>query len=281
MNLSRILLVTDCDGTLLRDDKTISQKDLDAIARFRELGGNFTIATGRSLPTVSSILELLKPDLPVILYNGSMLYAPVKKTPVWTAEIPQSARFLVEKSMERYGPELGVEVLTPEGLHVIQFTPVIDEHLNGPLKAPYRLASLPEVTSLQWLKVMFALPAEEMEGLKAFLDSFGDLGARYVRSEKLYFEILPAHASKGAALKMLCEKTGLSLKYTAAIGDCDNDLEMLREASLGFVTANAYPSVKEKVGRVTVSNEEGAVSAVIREILEKGEALFLAEPRLQ
>lgn len=274
MNLSHILLITDCDGTLLRNDKTISEKDLDAIAEFRRLGGNFTLATGRSLPTVSSILEKLKPDLPVILYNGSMLYDPVKKTPVWTAEIPPSARFVVEKAMERYGKDLGVEVLTPEGLHVIQFTPVIDEHLNGPLKAEYRLASLEEVLHLQWLKVMFALPAEEMEDLRAFLDSFGELGARYVRSEKLYFEILPAHASKGAALDMLCEKTGLDLGHTVAIGDCDNDLEMLKAAAVGFVTANAYPSIKAKVDRVTVSNEEGAVSAVIREILEKGDSLF-------
>ncbi len=274
MNLSHILLITDCDGTLLRNDKTISQKDLDAITDFRRLGGNFTIATGRSLPTVVSILEKLKPELPVILYNGSMLYDPVEQKPVWTAEIPHSARFLVEKAMERYGKDLGVEVLTPEGLHVIQFTPVIDEHLNGPLKAEYRLASLEEVLPLQWLKVMFALSAEEMEGLRAFLDGFGELRARYVRSEKLYFEILPAHASKGAALNMLCAKTGFDLGHTVAIGDCDNDLEMLKAAAVGYVTANAYPSIKAMVGRVTSSNEEGAVSAVIREILEKGESLF-------
>ena len=116
MSLSDVLLVTDCDGTLLRNDKTISRKDLDAIARFREMGGNFTIATGRSLPTVSSILETLRPELPVILYNGSMLYDPVKKEPVWTAEIPHTARFLVEKAIERYGEELGVEVLFCGGI---------------------------------------------------------------------------------------------------------------------------------------------------------------------
>lgn len=267
MSLSDVLLVTDCDGTLLRNDKTISRKDLDAIARFREMGGNFTIATGRSLPTVSSILETLRPELPVILYNGSMLYDPVKKEPVWTAEIPHAARFLVEKAMERYGEELGVEVLTPEGLHVIRFTPVIDEHLNGPLKAEYRLAGLSEVLPLRWLKVMFALPEAEMEDLKAFLLGFGELGARYVRSEKLYFEVLPAHASKGAALRMLRGRTGLSLEKTAAVGDCDNDLEMLLEAARSYAPANAYPSVRQRADRVTVSNEEGAVAAVIEELL--------------
>ena len=276
MDFSSVLLAVDCDGTLLDDNKRISHANLAAIREFRVLGGKFTLATGRSLPTAVSILREVEPELPVILYNGSMLYDPVRKTPIWMAEIPHDARFVLEKAMERYGSELGVEVLTPEALHVLQFTPVIDEHLNGKLKAEYRMASFAEVLPMHWLKVMFALPAEEMEPFRSFLESLGAAGVRYVRSEKLYFEILPADASKGEAFRRLCEMAGVPLSRTAAVGDCDNDLEMLREAAVGYAVANAYPAVLAGADRLTVSNNEDAVAAVIREIITGGENFFPA-----
>ena len=87
MKISDILLVTDCDGTLLREDKSVSDADLAAIAEWKAQGGKFTIATGRSLPTAAFLLDLLPLDLPVILYNGAMLYDPIQRRPLWTAEI--------------------------------------------------------------------------------------------------------------------------------------------------------------------------------------------------
>ena len=101
MDFSSVLLAVDCDGTLLDDNKRISHANLAAIREFRVLGGKFTLATGRSLPTAASILREVEPELPVILYNGSMLYDPVRKTPIWMAEIPHDARFVVEKAMEQ------------------------------------------------------------------------------------------------------------------------------------------------------------------------------------
>ena len=272
--LSDILLITDCDGTLLRDDKSISQKDLDAIARFRELGGNFTIATGRSMASMKVLMGQLHPDLPMILYNGSMVYDPVAEKPLWMTTVPQESHYAVKKAMEHYGSNLGVEILTPEGLFVIQYTPIVDAHLNGALKTEYQPASYEQMDSCRWLKVMFTLPAEDMDSFRAFLESLHVPGVRYVRSEKFYFEILPEEASKGSALKHLCALTGFSLNRTAAIGDCDNDVEMLQEAAAGYAVANAYPSVRAKARKVTVSNMESAVSAVIHEILTDSFRVF-------
>ena len=44
-DLSNVLLITDLDGTLLPDNKILSQKDKEAIKRFRADGGKFTVAT--------------------------------------------------------------------------------------------------------------------------------------------------------------------------------------------------------------------------------------------
>ena len=274
MKISDILLVTDCDGTLLREDKSVSDADLAAIAEWKAQGGKFTIATGRSLPTAAFLLDLLPLDLPVILYNGAMLYDPIQRRPLWTAEIPPAAHAAVEKAMERFSTEMGVEVLTPEGLYAVRVTPMIEEHLGGLVQVPYRRADLEKVRSMRWLKVMFALPEEKMDALRTFLESLDAPGVRFVRSEKFYFEMLPAMASKGAALSALCARCGISLSRTVAIGDCDNDLEMLEVAGAGYAVANAYPSVRALAGRTTCSNEEGAVAAVIGELLAGPEAVF-------
>ena len=42
-----VLICTDLDGTLLRNDKSISRENLDAIEYFKAQGGLFTIVTGR------------------------------------------------------------------------------------------------------------------------------------------------------------------------------------------------------------------------------------------
>ena len=219
-------------------------------------------------------MESLPLDLPVILYNGAMLYDPIGKRPLWTAEIPPEAHIAAEKAAKRFSASAGMEVLTPEGLYAVRVTPMIEEHLGGLQKVLYRKASFAELGQKRWLKVMIALPEEEMDALRAFLEGLNVPGVRFVRSERYYFEMLPAMASKGAALTALCARCGISLAHTVAIGDCDNDLEMLEAAGAGYAVANAYPSVRAKAGRTTCSNEEGAVAAVIAELLSDPEAVF-------
>ncbi|MGA9174213.1 MAG: HAD-IIB family hydrolase, partial [Thermoactinomyces sp.] len=69
-------LVSDMDGTLLNDAKEISAENKEGIALFREKGGFFTLATGRSYPESKKYIRELKLSCPVILYNGAMIYDP-------------------------------------------------------------------------------------------------------------------------------------------------------------------------------------------------------------
>ena len=59
-DLSNVLLITDLDGTLLPDNKILSQKDKEAIKRFRADGGKFTVATGRTIQSAMKYLRSLK-----------------------------------------------------------------------------------------------------------------------------------------------------------------------------------------------------------------------------
>ena len=62
MDFSKVILMTDLDGTLLTDDKRILPQDLEAIERFRAGGGLFTMATGRGYSMAKHIADKLRLD---------------------------------------------------------------------------------------------------------------------------------------------------------------------------------------------------------------------------
>lgn len=275
MNLSDILFAADCDGTLLQDDKTVAPEDLAAIRDFRAAGGNFVMATGRSIPTGAYLFRQLDLDLPCVLYNGSMLYDSRAEKILWMTEIPKAARFLVPAALDRFAGIVGSEILTPQGLQVVAMNDLVHAHLNGLKPVPHTQTTWEALGDAHWLKVMFAMPEERMPEFSAFLRSFPAEGVRFVRSERLFFEILPADASKGSALKRLCALKGLDLSRAVAMGDCDNDLEMLRAARVGAAVENAFPELKAAADLVTVSNGDHAVSAVLRELMQDPEGFLL------
>ena len=72
MDFSKVILMTDLDGTLLTDDKQILPGDFEAIERFRRGGGLFTMATGRGYAMAKHIADMLRLDCPAVVYRGGI-----------------------------------------------------------------------------------------------------------------------------------------------------------------------------------------------------------------
>ena len=69
-----ILICTDLDGTILRDDKTVSEENREAIEYFKSEGGYFTFITGRMPYFAKDIYEMIKPNAPIGCINGGGIY---------------------------------------------------------------------------------------------------------------------------------------------------------------------------------------------------------------
>ena len=80
-------------------------------------------------------------------------------------------------------------------------------------------------------------------------------------------EINSARATKGRALESLCALLGIDPADTLAFGDGTNDVSLLRAAGCGVAMANASAEVRAAADRVTLSNNESGVAAVIEEFL--------------
>lgn len=90
------LLCTDLDGTLLRNDKSVSSENLEAIEYFKREGGRFTFITGRMPYYVSNIYNCVKPNAPFGCCNGGGLYDHMKQEYIWKQPIEREVLTLVE-----------------------------------------------------------------------------------------------------------------------------------------------------------------------------------------
>jgi hydroxymethylpyrimidine pyrophosphatase-like HAD family hydrolase len=82
-----------------------------------------------------------------------------------------------------------------------------------------------------------------------------------------YLEMIPPAASKGAALRFLASHLGVPLEETIAVGDQENDLEMIRAAGLGVPMPLASETVRGAAGRVAPPDDQGGLLALFTEIL--------------
>ncbi len=86
--------------------------------------------------------------------------------------------------------------------------------------------------------------------------------------EKLCGEITQNRWNKGEALLFLAGQAGVPIQDTIAIGDSENDLEMLEAAGLGIAMGNAGPGVKRAAGEVTLDvGEDGVYAAFLAHAL--------------
>ena len=106
-----VLICTDLDGTLLRDDKTISEENIEAIEYFKSEGGYFTFVTGRMPFFVSYASEKVKPNAPFGCINGGGLFDSIKGEYVWKKVMTDSVTELIEY-IDKNLPEVGIQVNT-------------------------------------------------------------------------------------------------------------------------------------------------------------------------
>ncbi len=70
------LIVFDVDGTLVDDNKEISQKTVSAIHKLQHKGIDVSFATGKTYPSVETLLKKLDIKIPLILANGAIIQQP-------------------------------------------------------------------------------------------------------------------------------------------------------------------------------------------------------------
>lgn len=260
-----VLFCTDLDGTLVKGDKTISKKNIEAIEYFKSEGGKFTFVTGRMPYYAYDYYEKVKPNCPIGCANGGGIYDYENEKYLWTQTIDNEVLELVDMVYKNL-PEIGIQVT--------RFDKIFFANENGAM-AEFRRRTGVENVSCHYndvqgplAKILFGdLDEKNIDKLIEILDSHPKADKfDFIRSERILYEILPKGISKGNVVPKIVELLGLDSEKTIAIGDYNNDVSMIKSAKLGIAVANACQEALEAADHVTVSNEEDAIAKVIYDI---------------
>ena len=247
----------------MRTDNTLSPRNADAVARARQAGWHVVLATGKPPWALVDIVDRLDLAGPHIVANGCALWPRGRGIEV-LGRIPLSGvhtalGFAAGLNVPRAvsGPR---GVFTQPGWGELEVTSALREvGEEPPTVVPDAIAADPD----PW-KVILILrrgtphpPAPPPEG------------GRWVRTHAAFFETVPAEASKGAALRLLCARMGISRADVVAIGDGENDVEMLRWAGASFAMAQAPAEVRAAAGAITGGNDEDGVAQALQVLLQQ------------
>lgn len=257
-----MMICTDLDGTLLKNDKTISDANKKAIEYFKSEGGIFTFITGRMPFFVSYITENVKPNGPFGCINGGGLYDYIKKQYIKTTSVPENVKTLIRYIDDNF-PGVGIQVNTFNTVYFCKEneTMKIFREATGlkNIVCPYEEVKEPIA------KIIFGTEIEEeILSIEKMLKSHPmSREFNFIRSEKTLFEILPAGIGKGNAIANLCEFLNIDKSKTIAVGDYNNDISMFEAAGVGIAVANACEEAKKAADFITISNEEDAIAEII------------------
>ena len=257
-----ILICTDLDGTLYKNDKTISEENRATIEYFKSEGGKFTFITGR-LPYYSTdAYNAVRPNVPYGCINGGGIYDGEKQEYVWTMDTPHAVLELV-RYIDEHIPDVGIQIC---GFYKTYFAKdnSATVRFRNRTGVPYCACDYRNFTEPIAKIVLCSEEEEKILRIKSMLKEHPDSDRfDFIRSERTFFEILPKGVNKGLAVKRLANYLNIDVKRTIAVGDYDNDASMLRAAGCGIAVSNASPAALAAADLVTVSNEENAIARII------------------
>ena len=248
------MIVTDLDGTLLKDDKTVSRYTADVIVRLRERGVKFVLATARPIRSVRGFLPGFGFD-GAVYHNGAVVEAGGERLHAFGIGRPLD----VVKAILRHEPEARVAVEADDVLFGNFDTRTVWRGVDCVRTADFR-----EIGPLIADKIIVgAQTPAEAAALERLLP--GELYAQI--SENVIAMIMNRRATKANGIRLLAARWGIELDEVAAFGDDYNDIEMLRACGVGVAMENALEEVKAAADAVCLSNEEDGMARWIEENL--------------
>jgi Cof subfamily protein (haloacid dehalogenase superfamily) len=267
------LFASDLDGTLLRDDKTISGQDIKSLEFLGVKGIIRVAATGRSL---HKVFEVLAPGAPfdyVVFSSGAGIYD-------WKCnEILH---------YEKFQNEVAINIcmhLFKSNFNFFAFKPIphnnlfwyhkgagncneFDNYLERH-RGDYSEFDVDDFIGNSG-QVLAVIPNKHLlvdkftaEIYKACNNVRVIRTTSPVNSEYTWLEIFPDSVSKGHGLEWLCNYLNIGREFTVGVGNDFNDLDMFKFVRYPFLMSNGVEQLKETIKTIDATNQQNGVSKLI------------------
>lgn len=268
------LAIADIDGTLTRDDGTLSEFTMDVLRRIHERGVLLGLATGReynqAMEERTARWGFADPGFDMVIgLNGGQIW-------------DRKTQYL--KSFNLLEPEVIreiVEMMEPLNLNPFlyrngkQFARRMDESTRASGLRNHQEVVIADDISLMWQgptpKIMFRVPEEQMPEVEAWADAHSSDQWQSFKTQTTMLEFCDPSINKGFALKQYCEYTGIPLSSVMAFGDMTNDNQLLEAAGWGVCLKNGADDTKACADDVTeyTNNEDGLAYYLLKHVLKE------------
>lgn len=264
------LYVTDLDGTLLRNDASISDFSVKTLNSLIENGVLFTYATARSFTSAAPLIKQLNLDCPAVTFNGVFVIN------------PQTGEHLIENVFTKKSLKIAKKFLCENDL-----APLVYSYINGEERVSFlgekigcvrsyinarkgdkRLRKAENYDELFEGNVFYitVLNAENTELLDSFFTEENGFAHNFQHDtydDTTWYEIYDKNAGKAAAVRQV--KALLNVEKMVCFGDNKNDIEMLKAADLGVAVGNSFDELKEIADIIIEENENDAIAKFIEQ----------------
>ena len=265
------ILALDMDGTLLNSHKKISPATVEGINKLTERGVQIVISSGRCLAEMKDFREDLKNVRYGILTSGGLIYDFFDEKIITYDPVPfEDCIKIIDVGIEE---DAMIHILTIH--HSVASQRDIDrmnefdmsvyrDMFNKICVKPKDLKQYAFEHKEHVMKVN--LYHHNKESRNNSVEKLKHLNLELVFAEETSLESSPKNVTKGYGLIELCKYLNVDIKDTVAIGDAQNDLEILHTAGYSVAMGNGIEEVKLIADFVTTDNDHDGVLFAIKKI---------------
>lgn len=248
------MIVTDLDGTLLRDDKSISTRTETVINQLRNRDIVFVVATARPIRAVKTFLPRVTYDA-AIFHNGAVVMDHEVILKNLGIKNPRRIVNSILDDNPKYKIAVESNDVMYSNFHAEEIWPGIDY---------IKTVDFEELENSFAEKII--VDANPMEAMNKLMNCIAD-DLYLLPSENRIITIHNKQSSKMNGIKILAERYGISPSQIVAFGDDYNDIDMLKACGIGVAVENALPEVKKAVKEIAESNEQDGVAKWLERFL--------------
>lgn len=258
------VIATDLDGTLLRSDRTISDRSRVAIAAAEDAGVLVIFVTGRPLRWAREVFHGVGSHGVAIVANGALVWDVPGDKPLESHPIPVEVALEACRDLRLAVPGTTFAFERLDGVALesgyLERYPMPPGSVRGTLE---------EICNQEAFKILAR--HEELDSADFWQRALAAIGDRVEitwSSSGALLEMSAKGVTKASALAVWCASHGVQSGDVVAFGDMPNDIPMLEWAGTSYAVANAHPSVLAAAEHTTASNDDDGVALAIERLLD-------------
>lgn len=264
--IMKTLYVTDLDGTLMRDDKIISNESVAILNSLLDRGIFLTYATARSLASASKIVRNISFNLPVIIRNGTILADPRSRREIEISMFGEELQHIRQALADTAIPGFVTAYLGSNEVKLCLagrtnkgFQDYLQNHSTD--RRIHMVDTEDKLYEGKTCYFTFIAPKNELQPLYERVKHIEGINCVFQQDKytpEYWLELCPGNATKASAIQRVKQLCGC--QRVIVFGDSANDISMFQMADEAYATPNAIDELKEIATGIIESNNADGVA---------------------